>query len=66
MYEKLRHELKQRGISANKLSMMSEISSPGLYAALNGTTPLWPGWRKRIAEALQMDENELFEEEEKK
>lgn len=60
MYEKLISVLNARGISRYKLSKITGIHHPNLYNALNGKMPLHPGWKKRIAEALELPEEDLF------
>lgn len=60
----LRQELQQREISVNKLALMSGIASSSLYAAMAGNVRFWPGWKKKIAAALEMEVRELFPEEE--
>lgn len=61
MYEKLRTELKKRGISVYRLSFMSNIAQADLYTALKGKKPMFPNWRKRISEALEIPAEELFD-----
>lgn len=61
-YETFRNELRARGLSVCKVGLMCNINPSGLYTALNGRSDFWPGWRRRIAEALEMDENALFPE----
>ena len=56
----LQEILKERGLSKFKLAIGANITPNDLYLALNGKKPLYPGWKKRIAEFLQMDESELF------
>lgn len=65
MFETLHAELKKRYLSVNKLAIISGITPSDLYCALSGKKPLYPGWRKRIAEALEMPVEELFSEEER-
>lgn len=60
MYERLQEELKARGMSTYALSKKTGIASNHLYRALGGKTTLFPGWKARIAEALSMDEADLF------
>lgn len=60
MYEKLMEELERRGITRNKLAKMAGIASQSLYPALAGKSQMFPGWRKRIAEALDIPEEILF------
>lgn len=65
MYEKLHQILKQRSITLYRLAIISNISSADIYTSLSGKQPLYPNWRKRIAEALEMSVEELFSEEER-
>ena len=61
-FDTFRAELQRRGLSVNKVALMAEITPSALYAALSGNVRFYPGWKKRVAEVLQMDERELFEE----
>ena len=63
MYEKLKQAAHEKGISIGKLARLSDIAAPDMYSAINGNKPMYPNWRKRIADALDADEAELFEEE---
>ena len=63
---RLKKILKQKDISQRKLSQMSNITNQDLNQALNGKKPFFPAWRKRISEALNIPESELFPEYEKK
>jgi predicted transcriptional regulator len=62
MYNKLKTILKQRGLSKLQLALKAGINPSDLYAALNGSKPLFPAWRKKIGAALAIPEAELFEE----
>lgn len=62
MYEKLKAEMQKRGISKYKLAHMSKIAEADFYSMLNGRKVMFPNWRKRIAEALEMSADELFDE----
>lgn len=62
MYEKLKSILEAKGITKYRLAKMSNISTQDMYSLLNGKKILYPNWKKRIAEALEMPEEELFEE----
>ena len=64
MYETLKAKLKEMGKTRHWLARTSGIYSPDLYSALEGKKPLYPGWKKRIAEALNASEDELFPESE--
>ena len=63
MYEHLKSILQERGLTKYRLAKMSHISTQDIYSLLNGKKPLYPNWKKRIAEALKVPEEELFEEE---
>lgn len=60
MYERLFTELKKRKITRNQLAKMSGIAPQSLYPALAGKTQMFPGWRRRIAAALEVPEEFLF------
>ena len=60
MYERLQAELKARGMSTYALAKKTGIGSNHLYSAFAGRITLFPGWKARIAEALSMDEADLF------
>ena len=62
MYEKLKTVLKDRDLSINKLSFGARISPSDLSAVLSGKKPLFPNWKKRICDFLELPEEELFEE----
>lgn len=62
MYEKLKEIIAEKGITTNKLAHMSNIASQDLYNAFNGRKRIYPNWKKRISDVLDMPEEELFEE----
>lgn len=62
MYEKLKKKLAEEGITKYRLAKMTNITPQDIYSLLHGKKPLYPNWRKRIAEALNMAEADLFEE----
>ena len=63
MYEKLKSVLKERELSVNKLSFGARISPSDLSSVLSGKRPMYPNWKKRIAEFLELPESDLFGEE---
>ena len=65
MYTKLKKTLAEQGITIYRLAKLSKISTQDLYTALKGKKPMYPNWKKRIAEALHTDVESLFNEEEK-
>ena len=62
MYEKLKTILKDRGLSVNKLAFRAEIANTSLYNALAGKIPMYPRWKKRISEFLELPEEEIFDD----
>lgn len=62
MYEKLREVIAEKGITTNRLARMTNIASQDLYNAYSGKKRIYPNWKKRIAEVLDVPEEELFEE----
>lgn len=60
MYEKLTEELKTRNITKYKLHKITGIAKCDIYNAINGKIPMYPGWKKKIAEALGKAEEDLF------
>ena len=54
--------LKQRKISKMQLALNARITPSDLYQALNGKQPFFPAWKKRIADFLDVDMEELFKE----
>lgn len=61
-FEKLREAISDRNTSIRQVAHKANIATPDLYQAINGNRPFYPGWRRRVAEVLQMDESELFPE----
>lgn len=61
-YKKLLSAIEDRNISVRKLALMANITPQSLYAAIHGKSFFWPGWRRRIAEALGEEESALFPE----
>lgn len=59
---KIAEILSNLGVSQRKLSFMAGISNQDLNQAINGKKPFFPAWRKRVSEALEMSEDELFPE----
>ena len=52
----------EMNLSTRQVALKADITPQGLYAAINGKCEFWPGWRKRVAEVLEVDEADLFEE----
>lgn len=62
MSNNIRQELKKNGLSQNWLSQIAKIPASNLSLIINGKSAACPAWRKRIADALHIPENELFPE----
>jgi transcriptional regulator with XRE-family HTH domain len=58
----LRRERENRGWSLAAVCMRTGISPSDLSLIERGHRPAYPGWRKRIAEAFDLPEAELFQE----
>jgi DNA-binding transcriptional regulator YdaS (Cro superfamily) len=58
---RLRDEIERAG-GQHVLSLMSGIHSSLISRIVNGKVYAYPGWRRRIAAALEVDEAELFQE----
>lgn len=65
MFQRLKATMQAKNVTVNKLSFLSQIASSDLYCAMNGKKPMYPNWKKRIAEALNTNVESLFNEEEK-
>ena len=62
MHEKLKSIMRQSKLSQYRLAHMANVPSTGLNQAINGKLTFFPGWRKRVAIALNMPEDEVFPE----
>lgn len=60
-YKKIEKLLLEKNMPKLQLAFKAEINPPDLYAALNGTKPMYPSYRKRIAAALGVEEADLFD-----
>ena len=63
MYEAAKKKIIGKYGSINKLSHAIGVTAADLYCAFNGSKPMYPKYRKLIAEALGEDEAALFSEE---
>ena len=64
MYDELKEVMKEKNISTHRLAKLSNITPQDLYAVLSGKKPFFPSWRKRVAEALDVNAEELVTEDE--
>ena len=56
----LRKERLRRGWTQRELSAFTGIAGPDLSAIERGVKPAFPGWRRRLARAFGLPEDELF------
>jgi transcriptional regulator with XRE-family HTH domain len=56
----LRTIRKERGWSLTQLTVKTGIDGSSLSKIERGIWPCGPGWRKRLAEAFELPEEELF------
>lgn len=61
----LRKERIRQGLSQFELAKRSNISPADISKIENGTCITFPGWRKRLSEALGVPEEELFSKQDK-
>lgn len=58
----LRRERLNRGWSLTRVTVLTGIDGSALSKIERGIWPCGPEWRRRIAAAFQMSEDELFKE----
>jgi len=58
----VREVRKKKNMSALELARRAVMASSSLSLIERGLIPAYPGWRKRIAQALNVSERELFPE----
>ena len=56
----LKKVMQQRHISQAKMARDANINQTQFNRAYNGFQSFFPGWRRRISEVLNMNEEELF------
>jgi len=54
--------MRVKGISQSRLSRMANIGQTNLNGAFNSRAIFYPAWRKRISDALGVEESTLFAE----
>lgn len=60
--ERIHALLAEKNMTVYRLAKNANMYPCDLYNALSGERPFYPSWRKRIAQALGVPEEELFEE----
>ncbi|MDP3306084.1 MAG: hypothetical protein Q8S15_08430 [Erysipelotrichaceae bacterium] len=61
---KLETLLYVRRISKLQLALKTGINPSSLYDAINGKREFYPGYKRKVAEFLEVDENYLFSNDE--
>ena len=61
MYEKLNAALESKHITKYRLAKLTGIHEQDIYNLFSGKKKLFAGWKTRIAEALEMSEEDLFD-----
>ncbi len=59
---KINDVLREKNISKAQAAKMADIPQNDFYQATNGKKTFFPAWRRRLAEALDLSEHELFPE----
>ena len=59
---KVNELIKEKGYVKSHLANLAKIPQNDFYQATNGKKSFFPSWRKRLAEVLNMTEDELFPE----
>lgn len=62
MYERVKKRINAQYGSINKLAKHIGVEACDLYAGFKGTKPLYPKYKRLIAEALNEDASKLFGE----
>lgn len=62
IYPKLEKVMNEKGITRNKLSKLTGIAPTDIYCGLRGDKKLFPGWKRRIADVLEVEVDEIFED----
>lgn len=57
---RVREERIKRGWSITRLTVLTGINSTSLSQLERGKLTVFPGWRRRLAQAFELSEEELF------
>jgi len=63
---KIAEVIKERNVSGLQIAMQARIAPSDFYSAMSGKKPFFPAWKRRLSEALEIPEDELFPEHQKK
>jgi len=59
---KINEIIRARGMTKSEIAVMAKIPQNDFYQCTNGKKSFFPSWRKRVANVLQMPEDEVFPE----
>lgn len=59
---RLTQERRRRGLTQAAVARMTGIHPAAISALESGTAHPWPGWKARLARALELPAEELFRE----
>lgn len=62
MYQEIRKKIVKKYGSLYRLAIEIGVNSPDIYAAFSGTKPMYPKYKRLIADALGENVTALFEE----
>ena len=62
MYKDVRSKIEAKYGSINRLAKVIGVEACDLYSAFAGTKPMYPKYKRLIAEALDKDADNLFRE----
>lgn len=62
MYKDVRSKIEAKYGSINRLAKVIGVEACDLYSAFAGTKPMYPKYKRLIAEALDKDADHLFRE----
>jgi predicted transcriptional regulator len=59
--EQIKNNCQRKNISVSEMLRRANIQSGDFYQVMNGKKPFFPGWKQRIADALEIDVSEFKE-----
>ena len=62
MVNRLFKAMKDKGVTTSQLCKALNCGYCDFKAVMDGKSPCWNKWQRKIAEALKMDRGELFKE----
>lgn len=61
-YSKLEKMMVEKNITRYRLAKVTGIAPSDIYSALNGNRKMYSGWKKRIADALDVKISDIFDD----